>query len=364
MAKVLIIGGGFAGCIAADMLSAHDVTLVESANHLGGGCVTRWHGGHPYTFGPRHFLTKRQDVWDYLDKLCPLRRFPGHEFLTYVPSDEEFYHFPICADEVEGMEDAPQIRGELAAAGVKSPQNLEEYWLQSVGPTLYGKFVKNYSEKMWGGIDNRTITDFGFTPKGVAIKAPGANVAAWSEALSGFPLAADGYNSVFPKMTQKAKVVLGRAAELDIENKRARFQGDWITYDIIVSTISPEMLFRQCFGALRWMGREFLPVVMPVKMALPKDVFFLYYAGNEPHTRIVEYKKFYQYKSPHTLIGIEIPSTKNKLYPFPTTEDQAAAQKYLDLLPEGVFSIGRMGSYRYLDVGMIIEQCFDMKAKV
>ncbi len=31
----------------------------------------------------------------------------------------------------------------------KTPDNLEEYWEGSVGSTLYGMFVKEYSKKMW-----------------------------------------------------------------------------------------------------------------------------------------------------------------------------------------------------------------------
>ena len=65
MKKVLIIGGGFAGCAAAHQLSNInnlDITLVESANHLGAGVRTNFYGGHPYTFGPRHFLTPYKEV--------------------------------------------------------------------------------------------------------------------------------------------------------------------------------------------------------------------------------------------------------------------------------------------------------------
>ena len=37
------------------------------------------------------------------------------------------------------------------------------------------------------------------------------------------------------------------------------------------------------------------------------------------------------------------------------------AQKYYDLMPEGVFSIGRAGSYRYLvDIDDCIEQAFEI----
>ena len=145
-----------------------------------------------------------------------------------------------------------------------------------------------------------------------------------------------------------------------------KIKGEWSTWDIIVSTLSPEDIFHSCFGPLRWMGRDFLKIVLPVQEALPKHIYFLYYANDEPFTRIVEYKKFFEWDrdSPTTMIGIEVPSFRNKLYPFPMAADQALAKKYLDLLPQDVYSIGRMGTYRYLDIGNIVEQCFDISEKI
>ena len=60
--------------------------------------------------------------------------------------------------------------------------------MQSVGETLYDKFVNSYSKKMWRIESNAEITDFGFTPKGVALKT--GSKAAWDDAMSGFPLVA------------------------------------------------------------------------------------------------------------------------------------------------------------------------------
>jgi UDP-galactopyranose mutase len=363
MTKTLIIGGGFAGTIAAQMLrkKGHDVTLVERDKVLGGGCRTLWWGGHPYTLGPRHFLTKREDVWAYLDQHCPMDRFPGHEFLTYVERDQQFYHFPIHRDEVDLMPDREQIKSELAAAkGAADAHNLEEYWIFSVGPTLYDKYVNHYSKKMWGIESNTEITDFGFTPKGVALKT-GADKAAWSDALSGFPKAPNGYDDYFEVATKDVTVKLGTSVEdYDIPNYRVKIAGEWHKYDVIVSTISPEIILKNAFGALRWAGRDFFKIVLPVEHCFPKEIYFLYYANQEPFTRIVEYKKFYRYKAPTTMIGIEIPSNRNKLYPFPMKKDQDIHRKYIDQLPRNVYSIGRNGSYRYLDVGMTIEQCMDL----
>ena len=93
----------------------------------------------------------------------------------------------------------------------------------------------------------------------------------------------------------------------------------------------------------------------------PNDVYFLYYApADTPYLRIVEYKQFYRYESPSTLLAIEFPSDKNKLYPYPTVQDVEQAQEYLDALPENVFSIGRAGTYRYMDIDDIIAQCLKL----
>lgn len=360
MSTVLIIGGGFAGCIAAQMLTekGHKVTLVERSHELGGTCRTYWYGGHPYTLGPRHFLTRREDVFEFLNKSCPMRRYDeGHEFLTYVERDQQFYHFPIHSDEVKEMPDAANIMAELAKVpGPEGARNLEEYWLMSVGKTLYDKFVNSYSKKMWGIESNTDITDFGFTPKGVALKT--GSKAAWDDAISGFPLAPNGYDDYFPIAVKDAEVLMNTTIEdYDIEKKRVKIKGEWKQYDIIVSTISPEIVMKNAFGELRWMGRDFLKLVLPVEHVFPKEIYFLYYANQEPFTRIVEYKKFYLNKSPQTLLGIEIPSFRNKLYPFPMKKDQEIHQRYMDALPKDVYFIGRNGSYRYLDVGLIIEQC-------
>ena len=64
--KILIIGSGFAGCAASDFIlnskkkDQFEITIIEKAPFSGAGVRTFFYGGHPYTFGPRHFLTKKK----------------------------------------------------------------------------------------------------------------------------------------------------------------------------------------------------------------------------------------------------------------------------------------------------------------
>src|ERR1700686_5527829 len=116
MKTALVIGGGFAGCAAAHQLGLQggwDVTLIEQLPYLGAGVRTQWTGGHPWTYGPRHFLTQREDLYAFLDKYMPLRSCADHQFAAYVEKDQAFYSYPIHADDIPRMPEAGAIRAEL-----------------------------------------------------------------------------------------------------------------------------------------------------------------------------------------------------------------------------------------------------------
>jgi len=366
--NVLIIGGGAAGCSAAHQLTkmgGWDVLLVEAGPFLGAGVRTFKYGGHPYTFGPRHFLTQNREVYDYMDSICPLRSCEDHQFITYVERDNAFYNYPIHFDDIEKMPDVAAIKGELAAAkGVANAKNLEDYWLGSVGQTLYDKFIDQYNKKMWLVDDNSKIDTFNWSPKGVTIKS-GAK-AAWETALSAYLYAEDGYNRFFDVTTEGVTVLLKtRIENYDIPNKTVWINGEKKTFDVIISTISPDELFERCFGELPFIGRDFHKIVFPTEHVFPEHVYFLYYANEEKFTRLVEYKQFTHHKSPTTLIGMEIPSMNGKHYPLPFKAVQDQARKYLELMPDNVYSIGRAGSYRYgLDIDDCIEQAFIMAEQI
>ena len=115
MKKALIIGGGFAGCAAAhqlELIGNWEVTLIEKNKYLGAGVRTHWYGGHPFTFGPRHFLTDYEEVYVYFNNIIPLRDL-NHRYVTYVESDQNFYDFPIHHDDIQIMPDKDKINQEI-----------------------------------------------------------------------------------------------------------------------------------------------------------------------------------------------------------------------------------------------------------
>ena len=78
-------------------------------------------------------------------------------------------------------------------------------------------------------------------------------------------------------------------------------------------------------------------IVLPIEQVLPDDVYFIYYPGpKETQTRVTEFKKFTNHKSSNSLITLEVPSLKNKLYPTLLKSQVELAEKYIKRLPEYV----------------------------
>jgi UDP-galactopyranose mutase len=356
----LIIGGGFGGCAACHQLNLQggwDVTIVEASSYLGAGVRTFWHGGHPYTYGPRHFLTRKEELFEFINKYIPIRLITNDEYVTYIERDNAFYNFPIHRDDVALMPDREKIEAELSKlTGVEAAKNFEEYWVGSVGRTLYDKFVDGYSKKMWMIDNNNEIDTFNWSPKGAALKEGPRQ--AWDTAISGYPYAEDGYNQYFDISTEGATILFNTIIEnYDIPNKTVTIDGQSRQFDIIVSTISPDELFGKCYGELAYVGRDFHKIVFPTEHIFPENVYFQYYANDEKFTRLVEYKKFTRHESPTTLVGMEIPSKNGKFYPVPKLSEFKLAERYFSEMPDGVFSLARNGSYRYgIDIDNCIEQ--------
>jgi UDP-galactopyranose mutase len=355
MKKAIVVGAGMTGCTWAHLLANRgwQVELYERAPTLGGGCQTLTYGGHPYTYGPRHLFTAHEEVFQYYQERVPQRRL-AHYLLTYVEGDGNFYSYPIHEEDIDRMPDRDKIRDELTNRGDPAKaHNFEEYWINSVGETLYQKFVKNYSEKMWQVESNTLIDDFKFDGKGVGFATGSHEVR--PDIFISYPLSLGGWNDYIEMCANTDNVTAHTGINIecfDLEKPAVQIAGDWHSCDLLISSISPDYVMDSVYGELNYIGRDFIPVVLPVEQVIPDPTFFLHYANGETYTRVVEYKKLTGYQSPHTLIGIEIPSTRNKLYPYPIKAEQDRAQRYIDAIQsDNVLSVGRLGNYRYMDIG-------------
>ena len=71
------------------------------------------------------------------------------------------------------MPDKKKVYNELknkSLSKIANAQNMEEYWISSVGKTLYSKVIDKYNKKMWMVNSNRKIDTFKWSPKGATLK--------------------------------------------------------------------------------------------------------------------------------------------------------------------------------------------------
>ncbi len=364
MKKAVIIGAGFAGCTMANMLKkkGFDITIIEKAAFLGGGVRTFFYKGHPYTYGPRHLNVNKDndEVWKYLNENIDLRLL-SHNVLTLPSNDNSFFSYPPRKDELKEMKNYDKIQEELNQLEEnKIATNFEEYQTFSMGQTLYDGFINDYSKKMWGIDDNKEL-NLDNTPVHKTVLRTKESDYFEGKQYTAYPKNLNGYNDYFDKCVEDCNVYLNSVVEeYDIKNSRIKFNNEWLEPDIIISTISLDELFNYKYNKLKYRGRDFIKMLFPIERITPESYYFLYYAGDEPYTRIVEYKLLTGYKSKETLLVMEIPSDKNNLYPYTIKKDVDEANKYKELLPKNVFSVGRLGTYKYQCMDEIIANCLNI----
>lgn len=358
--KAIILGGGLTGCVVANELSRKGIetVILEKNTYLGGGCHTFFYGGHPYTEGPRPLSIKDGKAFDYINSIVKLRTFPLI-LDSYNEADQQFYGFPIHNDDIQIMPDKEKILQELEARPrVNNATNLEDGWINAVGPTLYGKYIKTYTEKMWEVESNKVFEDYSWSVKGSPIQQGDriCRLGTGSESqLHAYPIEKTGYNRFFDYCVRNSKVFLNVNIEkVDLEKREVYIGNEVIKGDIIVSTIALDDLMENCYGALKYMGRDFHMIVLPIEKIFKEGHHFIYYPNHEKFTRIVEYKNLTGHQSDSTLLVMEIPSHSNKLYSYNIKSEQDKAAKYLSSLPKGVYAMGRLGTYKYLEINQCI----------
>lgn len=366
MKKALILGAGIVGCTMAHLLKKNGwkCTVIEKEQYVGGGCRTFFCGGHPYTRGPRPYYGYSEKIFNWIDSFVKMRRFP-FSLLSYVEQDQRFYSYPIHEDDIPRMKESKRIYQELKKTqSDKKPNDFQEYWISRVGPTLYRMFVDQYSKKMWLIDSNKELDTFAWSAKDNPINS--GSKECYKGSIIGYPIDRFGYNSYFEKTLGANTLISGQAVSgIDLKKRSVVFSGGRkVRGDVLISSIPIEELCNYCLGELPYAGRDFIPFVLPCKQIFPDDIRFCHYTQGEPFTRIVEYKKLTFHKSQDSLLVMEIPSRSNKLYPYMIKKHLNKAKEYLQSLPEKVYSIGRLGTYKYSTIEQTLWQCFSLFKKL
>jgi UDP-galactopyranose mutase len=159
MARIAVAGAGFSGAVIAHELAraGHEIDVFEPRTHVAGNCFTERDadtGILLHRYGPHIFHTDNERVWDYV------RRFD--EFMPFVNRVKavvrgQVYSMPVNLHTINQFFgrslDPAGARAWLAAQAETlphAPRNFEEQALAGMGRALYEAFFHGYTQKQWG----------------------------------------------------------------------------------------------------------------------------------------------------------------------------------------------------------------------
>lgn len=321
--KIIIVGSGLSGLTAARLLADnnHNVTIYESRNHIGGNCYdSNVCGVMLHNYGPHIFHTDDEEVFSFLSR-----------FTEWIPFDLR----PV-GNTKEGMISLPYSK--------KTIKQLQRELSQE---EIVSLIFKDYSEKQWG-------VDFEKIPKTITNRIPktkDSDNPTWFEGQKYQCIPKDGYTKMFEKMSEGIKINVNCKKD-DWKNSDA---------DLVIYTGKIDEFYNFKFGELPYRSLKFVHEVTPFKQST-----FIVNECNSFHkyTRKYDHSYFTPNHKGSTIITKEYPKKAAKddipFYPIPWGEGQLVYNKYEQLAREeqNTIFLGRLATYKYLDMWMAIKQVF------
>jgi UDP-galactopyranose mutase len=353
---ILVLGGGVAGSSIAFYLSekGYDVTIVEKNSHVGGLARTCHYGGHPYEFGPHIWFWpggEADPINNTIVRLTNGELFHiDRRLFTYVESDRRKYRYPVHYSDVEQMPERDQILAEVRQHRDEQLKLVEsqlpelgnckfaDYFTAAIGPTLYEKFMANYTWKMWNIPGHELETSMVWADrfqhaytksdeKSPARGLRGYDPMKFEDHTLGKGIAFQvypkgGWNAVWSAMVARCTVVRDRVAGIQDEHKQPYIlmsSGEkyyFADYDTVFCSIDIDELWGE--HTLPYTGRMMIPLLIPgLRHAFPEGAESLHYSSCEFQTRVTEMKVITRHDSPDTLILIEVPVLPGAAAAFP-----------------------------------------------
>lgn len=352
----LIVGTGFSGAVLARELAEaeNQVLVIDSRSHVAGNCHTDRDaetGVMEHVYGPHIFNTSNLQVWNYIQRFCTmgsyLNRVKAHTF-------RGIFSLPInllTINQFFGLKLNPaEARAFIASKGdtsIAEPRNFEEQALKFLGRELYETFFYGYTKKQWGcepselpaDILKRLPVRFNYEDNYYGTKYQGIPV--------------EGYTVAVQRILDHPNIEVQLNTPWD-EAMRGEFPEIFYTGPL-------DAFYQHRFGRL---GYRTVYFNRKRSVGDYQGNPVINYPGMEvPFTRVHEHKHFAPWEEHEkTLVLTEFSKETEAddvpYYPKRLDPDKALLARYkeLALQEENVFFLGRLATYRYLDMHVVIEE--------
>ena len=360
--KVLMVGAGLSGAVTGRRLAEAglSVTVMDARPHVAGNCHTARDpetGVLVHVYGPHIFHTDDTEVWDYVNSFETFRPFKNRVKTT---SQGAVYSLPINLHTINQFyrrtfrpEEARAFIETQADTSITDPQTFEEQALRFVGPDLYEAFFKGYTEKQWGcsptelpaSILKRLPVRFNYDDNYFFHKHQG--------------MPETGYTAMVERILDHPMIDVHLETAFDPENA-----GDW---DHVFWSGPLDGFFGYALGRLGYRTLDFEEFRSSGDW---QGTAVMNYGDRDvPYTRITEHKHFSPWETHEGSVLYrefsracgpdDIP-----YYPIRLVAEKTMLGEYVARAKEqrNVTFMGRLGTYRYLDMDVTIREAMDTAA--
>ena len=363
----LVVGAGLFGAVFAhEMAQAGKRCLViDKRSHIGGNIYTENVDGiQVHRYGAHIFHTSDKEVWDYVNKLTEFNNYINSPVAVYK---DELYNLPFNMNTFSQLwgirrpqEVKEKIASQIADLHITEPKNLEEQALSLVGPDVYEKLIRGYTEKQWGR-DCKELP--AFIIKRLPLRFTYDNNY-FNDRYQGIPIG--GYTQMVEKLLEDVDVM----TDTDFFEYRKEHAGQ---FKKVVYTGMIDEYFDYQFGHLQYRTVRF-DTERIEEENYQGNAVVNYTEREVPYTRVIEHKHFApeeERKNPkdYTIISREYSEEwgpgSEPYYPVNDGKNGALYEKYRELArkEENVIFGGRLGLYRYYDMDKVIRAALDASEK-
>jgi UDP-galactopyranose mutase len=363
--KLLMVGAGLSGAVIGRHLAeaGYDITVLDTRSHVGGNCHTERDaetGVNVHIYGPHIFHTDDKEVWDYVNSYETFLPYKNRVKTTSRDPEgkRQVFSLPVNLHTINqffGRTMRPEeardfITNEQADTSIEDPQTFEEQAMRFVGRDLYEAFFKGYTIKQWGvqpselpaSILKRLPVRFNYDDNYFFHK------------FQGMP--ENGYTAMIEKILDHP----GISVKLETAFDRSMAA----EYDHVFYSGPLDGYFDFELGRLGYRTLDF------ERFTHDGDyqgcAVMNYGEEDVPYTRITEHKHFSPWESHEGSVCYREFSRAAEpddipYYPVRQVKEKALLSEYVTLAEqaEGVTFVGRLGTYRYLDMDVTIREALD-----
>ncbi len=363
--RYLIVGAGFSGSVLANQLALDtDCTIViwDERSHTGGNCHTERDaatGIMEHRYGPHIFNTDKKEIWEYVNSFAT---FMPYVHRVKAMSAGKIYSLPVNLHTINqyfnknfSPTEARHFLETLGDKSIINPKNFEEQALSFIGKDLYKAFFYGYTKKQWGCEPTEL-------PAAVLKRIPvrfNYDDNYHNNMYTGIPV--NGYTDIMQKMTAHPSIKI----EL---NKKFIPGAEPAGYDHIFYTGALDAFFNYAFGRLGYRTVTFEKTYTEGDYQGTAQINYCDTAI--PYTRITEHKHFTPWEKHHKTVYFTEYSKETTpddvpYYPKRLAGDKILLDKYrsLALQQTKVSFLGRLATYRYMDMHQVIDEAIQFSAK-